>query len=98
MSNANGAVKLAARNISMSFVRREHEVQALQDVTVEVEGSHFVSIVGASGCGKTTLLRIVDGLITPTSGEILLDGRPVVGPGRDRAFVFQQDGLFPWRT
>jgi NitT/TauT family transport system ATP-binding protein len=98
MTNPNGHAKLEARNISMTFVRRGMPVEALRDVTVEVENSHFVSIVGASGCGKTTLLRIVDGLITPTSGQILIDGRPVVGPGIDRAFVFQQDGLFPWRT
>ena len=96
--SSNGSVKLEARNISMQFVRRQRVVEALRDVTVQVETSHFVSIVGASGCGKTTLLRIVDGLIAPTGGEILIDGRPVVGPGRDRAFVFQQDGLFPWRT
>ena len=96
--SSNGEVKLAARDICMSFVRRQREVEVLRNVTVEVEASHFVSIVGASGCGKTTLLRIVDGLIAPTAGEILIDGRPVVGPGTDRAFVFQQDALFPWRT
>jgi NitT/TauT family transport system ATP-binding protein len=98
MSQSNGHVKLEARSISMEFTRRQRSVEVLRDVTVQVEASHFVSIVGASGCGKTTLLRIVDGLITPTGGEILLDGRPVVGPGPDRAFVFQQDALFPWRT
>ena len=98
MLSPNGNVKLAARNISMTFVKRQQAVEVLRDVTVEVEASHFVSIVGASGCGKTTLLRIVDGLIAPTGGEILIDGRPVAGPGTDRAFVFQQDALFPWRT
>jgi NitT/TauT family transport system ATP-binding protein len=98
MTDSNGRVKLEARNISMEFTRRQRTVEVLRDVTVQVEASHFVSIVGASGCGKTILLRIVDGLITPTAGDIMLDGRLVVGPGRDRAFVFQQDALFPWRT
>jgi NitT/TauT family transport system ATP-binding protein len=98
MQSANGEVKLEARNISQLFTRRGHEIEALHEVSVQVEASRFVSIVGASGCGKTTLLRIVDGLITPTRGEILVNGQPVVGPGTDRAFVFQQDALFPWRT
>src|SRR5437763_1491431 len=98
MQSPNGDVKLEARSISKTFDTRHRVVEVLRDVTVQVESSHFVSIVGASGCGKTTLLRIVDGLIEPSDGEILIDGQPVVGPGLDRAFVFQQDALFPWRT
>ncbi len=73
-------------------------VTALQDVNLEVMAGEFVSIVGASGSGKSTLLRIIDGLITPTTGSIRINGAPVTGPGRDRAFVFQQDNLLPWRT
>src|SRR5713226_2499650 len=91
-------VKLEARNISMSFTRRGRRIDALHDVSLQVEAGTFVSIVGASGCGKTTLLRIVDGLMTPSSGEILVNGQPVSGPGPDRGFVFQQDALLPWRT
>jgi len=92
------SAKLEARDISMVFSRRRRQVEALRDVSLRVEAGQFVSIVGASGCGKTTLLRIVDGLATPTSGEILVNGQPVTGPGPDRGFVFQQDALFPWRT
>lgn len=73
-------------------------VVALRDVDLSVPSGEFVSIVGASGSGKSTLLRIVDGLIPPTSGRIEVEGKPVTGPGRDRAFVFQQDNLLPWRT
>jgi NitT/TauT family transport system ATP-binding protein len=98
MASSNGEIKLEARNISKTFTRREHEVEVLRDVSVHVETGQFVSIVGASGCGKTTLLRILDGLIPPSRGEILVNGHPVDGPGHDRAFVFQQDALFPWRT
>ena len=82
----------------MQFSRRGQTFEALRDVSLQVETGEFISIVGASGCGKTTLLRIVDGLRPPTRGEVWVDGRPVDRPGPDRGFVFQQDGLFPWRT
>jgi NitT/TauT family transport system ATP-binding protein len=90
--------KLELRNISMQFSRRGQTFEALRDVSLQVEAGEFISIVGASGCGKTTLLRIVDGLRPPTRGEVWVDGRLVDRPGPDRGFVFQQDGLFPWRT
>lgn len=71
---------------------------ALADVSVAVEPGEFVAVLGASGCGKTTLLRIVDGLEQATGGELLIDGHPARGTGADRGFVFQQDNLMPWRT
>jgi len=90
--------KLELRNISMQFSRRGQTFEALRDVSLQVQAGEFISLVGASGCGKTTLLRIVDGLRPPTRGEVWVDGHPVDRPGPDRGFVFQQDGLFPWRT
>jgi NitT/TauT family transport system ATP-binding protein len=70
----------------------------LRGIDLDVFDSELVTIVGPSGCGKTTFLNTVDGLIAPTSGEIRVDGRVVQAPGPDRAFVFQNDCLFPWRT
>jgi NitT/TauT family transport system ATP-binding protein len=90
--------KLELNGISMLYSRRGQRFEALRNISFEVEAGEFISIVGASGCGKTTLLRIVDGLIMPTRGEVRVDGSAVTKPGPDRGFVFQQDALFPWRT
>jgi ABC-type nitrate/sulfonate/bicarbonate transport system ATPase subunit len=96
--SANGVAKLELRNVSMVYSQRGKPFAAVRDVSLQVEAGQFISIVGASGCGKTTLLRIVDGLITPTRGQVWVDGQAVNRPGPDRGFVFQQDALFPWRT
>ncbi|MCC6176999.1 MAG: ABC transporter ATP-binding protein [Chloroflexi bacterium] len=73
-------------------------VRALDDVTFEVRAGEFVSILGPSGCGKTTTLRILAGLADYTEGAVTVHGARVTGPGRDRAVVFQQFNLFPWKT
>ena len=70
----------------------------LQDVSFQVHRREFLCVLGASGCGKSTLIRMIAGLDVPTSGKILLDGRPVAGPGPDRGMVFQSYTLFPWLT
>ena len=72
--------------------------RVLERVGFEVERNQFVCLLGASGCGKTTLLRIVAGLTEPDAGEVRLEGRAVAGPGQDRSLVFQNYGLLPWRT
>jgi NitT/TauT family transport system ATP-binding protein len=74
------------------------EVLALDRISLSVRPGEFVSLIGPSGCGKTTMLKIVDGLIPYEGGRVLVDGAPVVGPGRERAVVFQSFALLPWRT
>ena len=73
-------------------------VTAVHDVSLDVEQGEFVSVVGPSGCGKTTILNMVAGFIPYSGGEILLDGKPVSGPGPERGVVFQSFALFPWKT
>jgi NitT/TauT family transport system ATP-binding protein len=95
--------KLSVDSVSRSFrsmADRKHAkvVQVLSDISFEMREGEIVSVVGLSGCGKTTLLRIIGGLLTPDGGTVRVDGRAVSGPGLDRAIVFQQPSLLPWRT
>ena len=93
-------IKLEARDIGLSYFqpRSNTRLVALEAVSLTIQEGEFVSVVGPSGCGKTTFLSIVDGLLRPTSGEIIVDGRLVTTPGPDRAVVFQDASLLPWRT
>jgi NitT/TauT family transport system ATP-binding protein len=93
-------VKVHAGHVTKRYwiERDQSSMTALQDVSLSVRANEFVSIVGPSGCGKTTFLNIVAGLISLEEGEITIDGRPVDGPGPDRAVVFQSANLLPWRT
>jgi NitT/TauT family transport system ATP-binding protein len=73
-------------------------IRALDDISFEMPRGKLTTIIGPSGCGKTTTLKIVAGLVEPTSGEVLVDGRTVRGPGPERAVVFQDFALMPWAT
>jgi NitT/TauT family transport system ATP-binding protein len=91
------AAKVEMRHVGRAFQRPDGEEQvALTGVDLVVPAGSFTSIVGPSGCGKSTLLSIVAGLIAPTSGEVLIDGRPVRGVQRGIGFLFQHDTLLPW--
>jgi len=84
--------------VTRVFRRDGREFPALEEVSLEVKEKEFVAIVGPSGCGKTTCLRMAAGLEFPSTGAVTVGGKAVVGPGPDRAVVFQQFALFPWKT
>jgi NitT/TauT family transport system ATP-binding protein len=88
--------KIGLREVTKSYASRRVKVDAVGPLSVEVGEGEFVVLVGPSGCGKTTLLNLVAGFEPPTSGEVLVDGRPVTGPGPDRVMIFQEPALFPW--
>ena len=90
---------LRVDNVDKTFERTgKPPVEALRAINLSIKEGEFVSIVGASGSGKSTLLRIIDGLIEPSGGVVYVDNARVLRPGRDRAMVFQQDSLLPWKT
>ena len=89
--------KLALRNLTV--VRRSAggaEITAARDVSFDVQPGEFVCLLGPSGSGKTSVLNVLAGLEAPSSGQVLLDGQPITGPGPDRAVLFQEPALFPW--
>ena len=87
-------MSLVIKNLCKTFAG--DTAPTLQDINFEIADGEFVCVVGRSGCGKSTLLNLVAGLDKPSSGEILLDGEPVTGPGADRTVMFQEHGLYPW--
>jgi len=91
---------LQINDLGKTYVDRysDAETVALEHVTFDIEEGEFVSIVGASGCGKTTILNIVAGFVAPSSGAVLLKEQAIEGPGPDRGVVFQSFALFPWKT
>jgi NitT/TauT family transport system ATP-binding protein len=91
-------VVLSVRNLQKSFGAADHQHSVFDNVSLEIHRREFISIIGPSGCGKSTFIRIVAGLDEATGGEMLLDGKPLTGPGPDRGMVFQGYTLFPWRT
>jgi len=86
------------QNISMAFNTKRGKFVALQDISLDIQEGEFISVIGHSGCGKSTVLNLIAGLLKPTDGVLLVGGREVDGPGPDRAVVFQNHSLLPWLT
>jgi ABC-type nitrate/sulfonate/bicarbonate transport system ATPase subunit len=90
--------KLRAEHVNMVFQRDGQKMAVLEDINLEVGDGEFLCLLGPSGCGKSTLLNTMAGFLSPTSGEIKVDGEVVRGPDPRRIFVFQERGVFPWLT
>ncbi len=91
-------VILEVKDLTKRYVSAQGSTEALRDISFKVHRREFVCVLGPSGCGKSTLIRILAGLEAHSAGEVLLDGTPINGPGRDRGMVFQGYSLFPWLT
>jgi len=98
MSHGKAEVILKAENLSHIYNTSRGNVHALEDVSFEIREGEFVTFLGPSGCGKTTTLKIIIGLIKPTSGKIFLRGKLLESASKDIGVVFQQPNLLPWRT
>ena len=89
---------LEIRDLTLTYHTKEFETKALDGLSVSIPDESFVSIVGPSGCGKTTILSLIAGLLSPSSGTVVLDGNPVTGINQEVGYMFQQDNLFDWLT
>jgi NitT/TauT family transport system ATP-binding protein len=90
--------RIAFDRVSVEFQTPSGPLLVVNDVSYRIADGEFVSIIGPSGCGKTTMMNLVAGFTKPTSGAVLLDGKPVAAPGPDRGVIFQEYGVFPWLT
>jgi NitT/TauT family transport system ATP-binding protein len=90
--------KLQAEHVHMVFARDGKTTQVLEDISLDVHDGEFICLLGPSGCGKSTLLNIMGGFLSPSTGDVKVDGQVVTGPDPRRIFVFQERGVFPWLT
>jgi NitT/TauT family transport system ATP-binding protein len=97
-AKAEGRGHISVNNVSIEFELGDKKRTAVKNAQLEIKPGEFVCLLGPSGCGKSTLLNAIAGFISPTRGELSIDGFVVAEPGPDRGMVFQQHSLFPWKT
>ena len=98
MGTNTAATRISFDRVTVEFATARGPLRVVDDVSFTVADREFVSIIGPSGCGKTTMMNIVAGFVQPHSGSVLLDGKPISGPGPERGVIFQEYGVFPWLT
>ncbi|NMM29450.1 MAG: ATP-binding cassette domain-containing protein [Glaciimonas sp.] len=86
------------QSIGVTFEIAGNAVEVLHDISLDLQDARLTVVIGESGCGKTTLLNVIAGFVTPSSGTVTIDGRRITGPGADRGVVFQDDALLPWQS
>jgi NitT/TauT family transport system ATP-binding protein len=96
--NAAAYAAISVRSATKVYQTARGRTVSLDRVSLDIARGEFITLVGPSGCGKSTMLNLIAGLLMPTSGEVLVDGKAVTGPGPDRGVIFQQYALFPWLT
>ncbi len=87
---------LELKNVCKTYTNNLQKIETIKNLNLSVQEREFIALVGPSGCGKTTLLKIIAGLLPASGGDVILDGKKVLGPGKDRGLVFQSFTLFPW--
>ncbi len=85
-------------NITKTYDNNGQLIEAVNEISLEIKDRRFIAFVGPSGCGKTTLLKIIAGLLEPSTGEVILDGKKILEPSKERGMIFQNFSLFPWLT
>ncbi|OQX62220.1 MAG: ABC transporter [Anaerolinea sp. 4484_236] len=98
MNSSSDSPILEVHNLGVAFLNGQGPLQALEEISFNIQARQFVCIVGPSGSGKSTLLRILGGLLSPTNGEVIFNGSPLKGPRQGVGMVFQNANLMPWRT